>query len=285
MTEPRFPFVHVDVEPDLADEVGSLLWELGAEGVEERDGTTLARAAVEGKVTLVAAFSTREEADAAVAELDPGLSPRVEEVVGDKWRDAWKEFFKPFSLTPSVTVRPPWEEYTPSRDGEIVLELEPGRAFGTGLHPTTTLVARSLERDRESLAGKHLLDLGTGSGILAFVAIALGAAKVDAVDIDADVIGVVEENAARNGMAEKIAAKAGVVDDVTGQYPIVLANIEARILIPIADAVVARVAPGGRLVLSGILDGQENDVIAAYGAMKKVAIDREGEWVAITLDR
>ncbi|MFO0661841.1 MAG: 50S ribosomal protein L11 methyltransferase [Polyangiaceae bacterium] len=285
MTEPRFPFVHVDVEPELSDEVGGLLWELGAEGVEERDGTTLIRAAVEGKVTLVAAFSTREEADAAVAELDPGLNPRVEEVIGDKWRDAWKEFFKPFSLTPSVTVRPPWEEYTPSRDGEIVLELEPGRAFGTGLHPTTTLVARALERDRESIKSKHLLDLGTGSGILAFVAIALGAAKVDAYDIDEDVIGVVEENAARNAMADKIVAKAGVIDDVKGTYPIVLANIEARILIPIAEPIIERVAPGGRLILSGILDGQENDVLAAYGAMKKVAIDREGEWVAITLDR
>src|SRR6476659_3467887 len=97
VSEPRYPYVHVDVTPEMVDETSALLFELGAEGVEERDEGTLAKTASSGKVTLVAAFSTREDADAAIAELAE-LSPRYEEIVGDAWRDAWKEHYRPFTI-------------------------------------------------------------------------------------------------------------------------------------------------------------------------------------------
>ena len=285
MTEPRYPFLHVDVPEEDADLVSATLFELGAEGVEERDAGTLSKGAKEGHVTLVAAFAKREDAEAAIPELSAEWSPRIEEIVGDAWRDAWKEHYRPFSLTKRITVRPPWEAYTPERKDEIVLELEPGRAFGTGLHATTTLVSRGLDAASDFIAGKAVLDVGTGSGILSLVALVLGAERAIAIDNDPDVVGVVRENAERNGLSTRIAASATPVEEVTATFPIVLANIEARVLIPLAKAIASRVAPGGRLWLSGILEGQENDVRAAYADFELLETTREGEWVCLCLAR
>jgi ribosomal protein L11 methyltransferase len=162
MSEPRYPYVHIDVPEEAAEDAGTLLWELGAEGVEERDAGTLAKGAGAGRVTLVAAFPTHEAAAEAVAELPAEWHARVEEVVGDAWRDAWKEHYRPFALTPGVVVRPPWEEYA-AKPGEQVLVLEPGRAFGTGLHATTTLVARALDAEKHRLVGHHVMDVGTAA--------------------------------------------------------------------------------------------------------------------------
>lgn len=280
VTAPRYPFLHVDVPQALSEDVAVLLFELGAEGVEERDQTTLQKG-TESLVTLVAAFATREAAEEALAQIDDDLAPRIEEIVGDAWRDAWKEHYRPFALTPRITVRPPWEPYERQRDDEMVLELEPGRAFGTGLHATTSLVARALDRARDDLRGTTVLDVGTGSGILALVALLFGAERAIVTDVDPDAIAVARENAARNGLADRLAS----ADDLAalGTFPIVLANIEAFVLTRIAADVSARVEPGGLLVLSGILVGQENDVKAAYPGFAELGTETEGEWVAISL--
>lgn len=289
MHEPRYPFVHVDVPAEDADDVAALLFELGAEGVEQRDASTLAKGAggVEGEVTLVAAFAAREGADEAAAAIDERWRPRVEEVVGDAWRDAWKQHFHPFALTPTLTVRPPWEPYEATRPGEQVLELEPGRAFGTGLHATTSLVARALDGARGEVAGAVVLDVGTGSGILALTALLLGASRAVAIDCDEEAIAVTLENAGRNGLVERVEASTTPIEGIEGEYTVVVANIEARVLVPMAPDLAARVAPGGLLVLSGILVGQEVDVQAAYEAhgLGREQVDIEGEWVSLSLRR
>ncbi len=278
MTEPRFPFVHVDVSEEEADATSSLLFDLGAQGVEERDATTLVKGTA-GKVTLVASFATHEEAEAAVAEIDASLSPRVEEIVGDAWRDAWKEHFRPFEIAPGIVVRPPWEPYEgPSR---VLLELEPGRAFGTGLHETTSLVAGVLAERAGELTGKALLDVGTGSGILAILALKLGAARARATDIDGDAIEVAKENAARNGVGARFDAGTAELGSIEETFPVVLANIEARVLVPMAPELGAHVAAGGLLVLSGILVPQKDEVVAAYAGLDLIAAPEKGEWIAL----
>jgi ribosomal protein L11 methyltransferase len=282
--EPRYPFVHVDVTPDDADEIGALLFELGAEGVEERDETTLAKNAASGRITLVAAFATRVEADEAIAQLDAGLTPRYEEVVGDAWRDAWKEHYKPYAIAEGIVVRPPWEAYE-AKAGEQVLELEPGRAFGTGLHETTRLVARAIKAHAAEVKGRLAIDVGCGSGILALIALALGAARAVAVDNDPEAIDVTRENAARNGLNHRIDASTTDVGALTDVAPLVLANIEARILIPMAKDLAARVAPGGLLLLSGILVPQQDDVRAAYPDLELLEAPALGEWVLLALRR
>ncbi len=293
--EARYPFVVVDVAASLSDDASAELFELGAQGVEERDATTLLKQAGDAGVTLVASFGDHEEAAAALNVLKdqhPSWVPRLEEVVGDAWRDAWKEHFAPFALTPKITIRPPWHPAVESRPGVRVLELEPGRAFGTGLHATTGLVAEVLDARADALAGKRFLDLGCGSGILSLVALALGAGQGVAVDIDEEAIGCTLENAARNGMVDRIHAFAGTSGDITEKFPWVLANIEARVLLPEAQRIAACVAKGGSLVLSGILEAEENAVRDAYlqrcSTLRHLETRRRGEggdgWVAIVFE-
>ncbi len=281
--EAVYPFLLVDVAPDEVDAASALLFELGAEGVEERDMSTLAKSPGANIVTLVGSFSTREAADEAMGSLDDEFNPRIEEIIGDAWRDEWKKHFRPFEVARGLVVRPPWEPYD-AKPGEHVLLLEPGRAFGTGLHETTKLVAQALEREKERMHNAHILDVGTGSGILGLVALALGAQTVLATDIDDDALAVARENAEANGLTARFRTANTPPGEIDEQFPIVLANIEARVLIPMAPELAARVAPGGVLLLSGILVGQEDDVRAAYAQLGARDIVTMGEWVLVTLD-
>jgi ribosomal protein L11 methyltransferase len=282
VSEPRYPYVLVDVDAADADEASSSLFELGAQGIEERDATTLARAAKPGGVTLVASFATHDEANAAIEELPSAWSPRLEEVIGDAWRDEWKKHFHPFALCAGIVIRPPWEEYD-AKPGERVLELEPGRAFGTGLHETTWLVSQALAARSKELADARVLDVGCGSGVLSLVALSLGAREARAIDIDADAAAVTRENAERNGMASRVRADTTDVAKIDEAFPFVVANIEARVLVPLARAIAARVAPGGALVLSGVLAPQKEDVCAAYPGLALEETIAKGEWVALVL--
>lgn len=280
--EARYPFVHVDVPPEDVDEISGLLFELGAQGVEERDATTLAKSAAADRTTLVASFVTREAAEEAIAEIPAELLPRYEEVVGDAWRDAWKEHYKPYAIAEGIVVRPPWEPYD-ANPGEVVLELEPGRAFGTGLHETTRLVARALKAHAAEMAGQPILDVGCGSGILALIALLLGASRAVATDIDPEAIDVTRENATRNGLASRVEAVTRELSEVDLVAPVVLANIEARVLIPMAPELSRHVAPGGLLLLSGILVPQKDEVRAAYPLMELLEAPDLGEWTLLAL--
>lgn len=303
--EPRFPFVHLVTTEEHADALSSALFDLGATGVEERDQSTYVKGPGEGRVLLVASFDDHAGAEAAIAELsdlEAGLveSVTLQEVVGDAWRDEWKKYYEPFALTDVIVVRPPWADYAARSDhgrAEKVLVLEPGRAFGTGLHATTSLVAKALDRHAARLDGVTVLDVGCGSGILSFVALMLGAKAAVALDNDPEVIDTVRENAERNGLSERLEVFAGVVDDVAGTFPWVLANIESRILDPIAESLASRLAPGGLLVLSGILLAEEQAMVDRFTSLsRKLAVveitrtetggdrafDRDG-WVAIVL--
>lgn len=267
--------VELDVPEEDAEERGAALFELGATGVEQRDATTLVRGAA-GKVTLVASFASREDASAAHAELEPS-APRLVRLEGDAWRDEYKKYFHPFRVCEGVVIRPPWEECADLGPGEKVLVLEPGRAFGTGLHESTSLVCEALR----GLPRGPVLDVGCGSGILGLVALALGAPSARAVDVDADAVQVARENAARNAAGDRLVADTTALEALSGEWPVVVANIEAAVLIPMAQALSARVASGGHLVLSGVLRAQETDVRAAYSRLEHVETRAKGEWVAV----
>ncbi len=286
MNEPRYPYVAVDVDSDETDEAGALLFELGAQGVEERDATTLVRGHA-GRITLVASFGDEAEARSAIADLPPAWSPRFEQVIGDAWRDEWKKHFEPFRICAGIVIRPPWRPYEGAA-GERVIELEPGRAFGTGLHETTRLVAEVLAERGEPLRTARVLDVGCGSGVLSLVALALGAPGVRAIDVDPDAVAVTRENAERNGLAARVVADEAPVGDLGERYDVVLANIEARTLIDLAPGLIARVAPGGLLVLSGVLSTtaaptQVQEVTRAFAALELGTVRQLGEWVAICM--
>jgi ribosomal protein L11 methyltransferase len=279
MGEPRYPYVHVDVDPEEVEEVSYLLWELGAQGVEERDQSTLNRAST--GVTLVASFENDEAAAQAIAELAPRPA-QLTHVVGDAWRDAYKAYFKVTPLGERLVIRPSWESYE-ARAGEVVVTVDPGRAFGTGTHESTRLVMKAL--DAAVRGGERVLDVGCGTGILAICALKLGAREALCIDVDPDAVEVTRENAAFNDVAERIQASTQPVEEVAGSFPLVLANIQATVLVPLAPAIAARVAPGGLLMLSGILVGQESEVLAAYPDFMLQASPVEGEWIALILKK
>jgi ribosomal protein L11 methyltransferase len=280
--QPRYPRVIVDVSPDDAELAASLLFDLGACGVEERDDGTLQHAQSPGCVTLIGSFELHADASAAVQALPAQYAPRLDEIVGDAWRDAWKEGFRPFHVSPVIVVCPPWERYQ-AAPGERVLELEPGRAFGTGLHATTSLVVAAIERNASLFAGKPVLDVGCGTGILALAALMLGASRARATDNDADVVEVVQENAGRNGYQDRVEVDTADVSTLQGTWPVVLANIEARVLTGMAASLQRVVEPGGMLVLSGVLDTQRDEILAAFAPMHVQHVEQRDEWLAIEL--
>lgn len=280
MTEtPRYPYLHVSVPPSSAEEVSWELWDLGAEGIEERDATTLHRPKKRG-VTLVAYFS--DEADARRVErvMQQRFPARIEFVEGDEWRDAWREHFKPTRIGPRLVLRPTWETMR-LLPGDVELVIDPGRAFGSGTHESTRLVMREL--DRRVRGGETILDIGCGSGILAVAALLLGASRARAVDVDPDAAEVTRENALLNRVASRVEASTTDVGRLRGSYDIVVANIQAHVLIPLAEPIAARVAPGGLLLLSGILRGQHQEVRAAYPGLELLVLPAEGEWVSVVL--
>lgn len=281
MIEPRYPYVHVDVTPEEVDEVSYLLWELGALGVEERDASTLNKQAGGVAVTLVASFADDAAAKSAIDELAP-RSASLEHVVGDAWREAYKQYFKVTRLGPRLVIRPSWEPYAPEAH-DVVVTVDPGRAFGTGTHESTRLLMAAL--DERVRGGERVLDVGCGTGILAICALKLGAVSALCIDVDPDAVEVTRENALSNEVQDRIEATTTDVADVPDSYPLVLANIQATVLIPLAEPIAARVAVGGLLFMSGILIGQEHDVLAAYPGFELLASPKEGEWIALILKK
>jgi len=205
----------------------------------------------------------------------------------EDWANAWKAQYGVHRIGAKTTVRPPWREHEPV-PGEAVVVLDPGMAFGTGLHPTTRLCIELLET--ELRPGEIVLDVGTGSGVLAIAAARHGAARIDAVDIEPVAVRSARDNAVRNGVADRVRVEEGSVGaraPFSGEYRLVLANIIARILIELAPGLVAATAPGGALILSGVIESKEPAVRRTFDALGMV-FDRRTQmedWVALVYRR
>ena len=169
----------------------------------------------------------------------------------DLYRDRWKAFFKPAKVSPRIWIKPSWEELPePLASGDIVVVIDPGAAFGTGLHETTRLCLLAI--DELLIPGQTMLDVGTGSGILAVAASLLGAKSVKGIDTDPLAVSTAIENFERNALQNATASNE-FVDDLTEVYPLVVANILASVLVTLRAELWQRVAPGGVLILSGLL--------------------------------
>jgi ribosomal protein L11 methyltransferase len=204
------------------------------------------------------------------------------------WADAWKAYFPVLRVGRRLVIRPTWRRHHREPD-DVVLALDPGMAFGTGLHPTTRLCLGVLEvvADRGRLKGARVLDVGCGSGILAIAAARLGARSALGVDTDPIAIEATTANARRNRLARRIRARLGSLPSGEPPFDVVLANLIAGVLVALALALHDELRPGGILVASGIFVDREPEVRLAFEAAGLV-VDRrtvEGEWVALEVRR
>jgi ribosomal protein L11 methyltransferase len=233
-----------------------------------------------------------------LAQIYPLPEPALRQVGEDDWATTWKAQYHRLRVGQRLVIVPAWEEYDPA-PGEIVIRLEPGMAFGTGLHPTTRLCLEALESHLEP--GQSVLDVGTGSGVLAIAAARLGAGSVLALDADPVAVAVAEENVASNGVAGEVVVRHGslpggdavpwhfLVDEAPlalwteGAYDLLLVNILAPVFVGLAPALAARLAPGGTLIAAGLIDTQEADVVSALQAQEFHVVERvqEKDWVAL----
>jgi len=220
---------------------------------------------------------------------------RLQTLEEEDWANAWKEHFHVHHVGQRIVIKPTWREYTPAAD-ERVIELDPGMAFGTGLHPTTRLCLAALEDHLRP--GQSVLDLGTGSGILAIAAARLGANPVYALDIDPVAVAVAASNVQANGVESIVRVRQGTLEGSRGDesWPMndgqrafdrIVANLIARVLIDLAGPLAAALAADGVLIASGIIADRTDDVIAAFAAAGLTGIERrqEGDWIALIARR
>ena len=177
------------------------------------------------------------------------------------WNENWKKYFHATEIGKRLTIVPSWEEYD-NRENRVLLHIDPGAAFGTGTHATTSLCLELLQDYIKD--GSAMLDIGCGSGILAIASVLLGAESAVGVDIDAQSVKTARENAAINGVSDRTEFIVGdLAEKVSGRFPVVCANIVADVVIRLLDGAEKYIADGGVLIVSGIIDIRENDVLEA----------------------
>ena len=250
--------------------------------------------ALDGSAAEAAIVATRERLGHLTAfGLRPIGALRVSTVHEEDWATAWKAHFPVMRVGTHIVIRPTWREHDPE-PGDVVVALDPGMAFGTGLHPTTRLCLAGLERWHQAglVRAASVLDVGSGSGILSVAAGLFGAARLRAIDTDLVAVEATRQNARRNRVAVK--ASAGSLPVAGGPFDLVLANLVASLLVELASELADALHPGdgtpgsgGRLLASGIFVDREPEVRRAFAAagLRVVRRDQETDWVALDVER
>lgn len=219
-----------------------------------------------------------------LGQIHPIPEPLFRLLSHQEWAEAWKKHFHVLRIGQGVVIKPSWLTYSPA-PGDVVVELDPGMAFGTGLHLSTRLCLQALE----GLIGPgmRVLDLGTGSGILAIVAALMGAGQVVALDVDELAVKVATANTATNGVAERVQVELGSIERLPSNaapFELILVNIEVQVILElVSQGLLLRLASGGWFVGAGILENQADDVLAALAeeGLCDIQVRQERDWVAV----
>jgi ribosomal protein L11 methyltransferase len=209
-------------------------------------------------------------------------------VADEDWANCWKKYYQTLRISDRAVICPSWETYEP-RQGEVLISLDPGSAFGTGTHATTAMCAQLLDKELRMREGEvRVLDLGCGSGILSVIAAKLGAAAVDAVDIDQIAVDVASENCRINHVQETVHCKKGEIQNIgEAPYQIILANIIADVIASIAPDVPERLTADGIFITSGIINTKKERVLEAcsqVGLVKTAEMEKD-DWIAFVFKK
>lgn len=304
----------VEVDPEAVEPVSELFARLGYNGgvvVEQPlvvpegeypDWSALQQPEIDPNrpISVRTYLPDDEEATAKRREIEQALwhlgrmrqvgSLNVKPCKEEDWANAWKDYYGIQRMGERIVIKPSWLEYSP-REDDVVLDLDPGMAFGTGLHPTTRLCLAALEEYVRPGTRANLLDLGTGSGILAIAAAKLGGpgVRVLALDIDQIAVDTTRENVERNGLLEQITVGQGsaTAAQENAPYDLIVANILASVIIDLSKSLSELLAPGGTLIASGIFHERGSSVVEA---LERVGLPvrekrQEGDWICLVSDR
>ncbi len=280
----------VDIPPDTPEDDGVAYLSFFVE--EKGDGSLEVMGEKTDRETILENVKNELEGLRQFCDIGDG-TVTVEETEDIDWINNWKQYFHQFYID-DILVIPSWEEIRAEDEGKMVLHIDPGTAFGTGMHETTQLCIRQLKKyvTPETL----LLDVGTGSGILAILSLMFGASHAVGTDLDPCALEAVAQNCEANGIAEgqfeimigNIITDSAVQDKVGyGCYDIVVANILADVLVPLTPVIVKQLKSGGIYITSGILAGKEEIVAEAVRAagLKVLEVTCQGEWVSVTAQK
>ena len=238
---------------------------------------------------------SREEVDDILARVSDSLedlakifsvaSPQVVvTMTGDEdWGKNWKAHFKPFAIIPGLVITPTWEEYLP-KPGEAVITMDPGMAFGTGHHATTSLSLLFVQKSLAGTSGWQLLDVGTGTGILGMAGLLFGAEKVLGIDNDPEAVAAAHQNVGTNGLEDRMRVSPQDLSTLDDSYEVVVANIVHDVLVALSGDLARVTAAGGTLILSGLLTGtQVDNIIEVFGGEGFRLVDQADrlEWSAL----
>ena len=307
--------VLIKVDPQAVEAVTDILYGLGAQGVAIDEPVDVERLRedelywdyIDEKLlendteeTKIMAYFSEEETNlpekiAVIREKIKNLTEfglsigsgavELSNVNQEDWESAWKQYFKPVHVTDRIVVKPEWEEYSP-QEGEIVIEIDPGMAFGTGTHETTSMCINQIEKNLKS--GDTVIDIGCGSGILSMAAVLLGAQRATGVDLDPVAVRVALENVELNNLQDRIEILHGNLTDVIREKAdIVVANIMADIILILLEDVREFIKDDGLFISSGII--QEKRAAVEARLLEKnfsiVEVETKGEWCAITAQK
>ena len=277
----------VDILPETEEDDGVAYLSFFVE--QKEDGSLEVQGEPTDVETILANVEAELEDLRSFMEIGEGIIT-VDETEDIDWINNWKEYFHQFYID-DILVIPSWEDVKPEDDEKMVLHIDPGTAFGTGMHETTQLCIRQLRK--YITPETELLDVGTGSGILAILSLMFGAKHAVGTDLDICAIDAVADNCANNGIApEQFEMMIGnIITDKEIQdrvwyecYDIVVANILADVLVPLTPVIVNQLKPGGIYITSGIIDDKEQTVVDAVKAagLEVVEVTYQGEWVSVT---
>jgi ribosomal protein L11 methyltransferase len=225
-----------------------------------------------------------------LAELFPVLDKpgfRTEVIRDPDWGETWKKYFKPLRVSRNLVIKPTWERFTPNGT-DIVIEIDPGMAFGTGQHASTRMCLEAIEAillDDRTFAKGHVLDVGTGTGILGIACAKLGAGRVLCVDDDEQATKIAQENIRINRVEDRVTVDSRAIAALTEPFSLIVANLTARILIELSPHLIRLVSPGGYLVISGIIEQNKPDIEVRFLG-QSISLQRlitEQEWVCYVL--
>lgn len=307
----------LETTTEAVDYLGSLFGDIGIQGMEIEDNVPLTEKETkgmfidilpelppdDGSARVSFYLDDDDNAEEILAAVREGLSElktyvdigagiiTASETEDKDWINNWKQYFKPFTVD-DILIKPTWETIPEEHKDKLLVQIDPGTAFGTGMHETTQLCIRQLKKAVDS--GTKLLDVGTGSGILGITALKLGAKEVWGTDLDENAITAVGENLEANGISgERFHVLQGnILNDPSvqewagfGCYDVVVANILADVIILLVDEIPVHLKQGGLFITSGIINMKEQAVLDAFAknpAFEVLEVTRQGEWVSVT---